>query len=72
MAGISQREYNESVDEALVLFGGGAPCCNVDPRLWGDFKELYKEYNDSIPKTVNWSFDQVNEWMDEYNKTNET
>ena len=42
MAGISQKEYNNQVDEALVLFGGGAPCCSIDPRLWGDFKELYK------------------------------
>ena len=60
---MSQREYNELVDEALVLFGGGAPCCDIDSRLWRDFKELYKELNDSVPKTVNWSFDQVLEWM---------
>ena len=66
MAGMSQREYNELVDEALVLFGGGAPCCNIDSRLWGDFKELYKEFNDAVPKTVDWSFDAVVEWMDEY------
>jgi hypothetical protein len=44
MAGLSQKEYNEQVDEALIMFGGGAPCCNIDPRLWGDFKELYKEF----------------------------
>ena len=69
---MSQREYNELVDEALVLFGGGAPCCNIDSRLWGDFKELYKEFNDAVPKTIDWSFDQVNEWMEEYNKTNES
>jgi hypothetical protein len=68
MAGISQKEYNNQVDEALVMFGGGAPCCNIDPRLWGDFKQMYKEFNDAVPKTVNWSFDQVNEWMDEYQK----
>jgi hypothetical protein len=68
MAGISQKEYNNQVDEALVMFGGGAPCCNIDPRLWGDFKEMYKEFNDAVPKTINWSFDQVNEWMDEYQK----
>lgn len=66
MAGMSQREYNELVDEALVLFGGGAPCCNIDQRLWGDFKELYKEFNDAVPKTTDWSFDQVVEWMDTY------
>ena len=68
MAGISQKEYNNQVDEALVMFGGGAPCCNIDPRLWGNFKEMYKEFNDAVPKTINWSFDQVNEWMDEYQK----
>jgi hypothetical protein len=70
MAGMSNREYYELVDESLVLFGGGAPCCNIDSRLWSDFKELYKEFNDSVPKTIDWSFDQVNEWMEEYNKTN--
>jgi hypothetical protein len=68
MAGMSQREYNELVDESLVLFGGGAPCCNIDPRLWADFKELYKEFNDAVPKTVNWSFDQVQDWMEAYNE----
>jgi len=66
MAGISQKEYNELVDESLVLFGGGAPCANIDARLWSDFKDLYKELNDSVPKTVNWSFDQVNEWIKGY------
>jgi hypothetical protein len=66
MAGISQKEYNEQVDEALIMFGGGAPCCNIDPRLWGDFKEMYKEYNDKVPKTIDWSFDACVEWMDEY------
>jgi hypothetical protein len=71
MAGISQKEYNELVDESLVLFGGGAPCCNIDARLWSDFKELYKELNESVPKTVDWSFDQVNEWMEAYNKHKE-
>jgi len=68
MSGMPQREYNELVDEALVLFGGGAPCCNIDPRLWGDFKSLYKEFNDAVPKTVDWSFDAVQDWMNEYNK----
>lgn len=68
MAGMSQREYNELVDEALVLFGGGAPCCNIDSRLWADFKELYKELNESVPRTTEWSFDQVVEWMDAYEK----
>jgi len=72
MAGIPLKEYNNQVDEALVLFGGGAPCCNIDPRLWGDFKELFKEFNESVPKTTDWSFDQVCDWMDEYNKTNES
>jgi hypothetical protein len=71
MAGISQREYNELVDESLVLFGGGAPCCNIDPRLWGDFKVLHKELNESVPRTVDWSFDQVSEWMNAYNKHEE-
>lgn len=66
MAGMSQREYNELVDEALVLFGSNAPCCNIDPQLWGEFKKLYKVFNESVPKTVDWSFDQVVEWMDEY------
>lgn len=66
MAGISQKEYNNQVDEALIMFGGEAPCCNIDPRLWGDFKELYKEFNDAVPKTVNWSHNAVVEWMDEY------
>jgi hypothetical protein len=66
MAGISQKEYNELVDESLVLFGGGAPCCNIDVRLWGDFKEMYKEFNDAVPKSAQWSYDQVVEWMDEY------
>lgn len=68
MAGISNKEYYELVDESLVLFGGGAPCANIDQRLWSDFKDLYKEYNRAIPKVVDWSFDQVNEWMEEYKK----
>lgn len=72
MAGISNKEYYEMVDESLVLFGGGAPCCNIDQRLWSDFKELFKEFNESVPKTTDWSFDQVNEWMEEYNKANES
>jgi hypothetical protein len=71
MAGMSNKEYYELVDESLVLFGGGAPCCNIDARLWGDFKELYKEFNDSVPKTIDWSFDQVNEWMEAYSKHKE-
>lgn len=66
MAGLSQKEYNEQVDESLIMFGGEAPCCNIDPRLWGDFKEMYKEFNDAVPKTVNWSHNAVVEWMDEY------
>ena len=68
MAGISQKEYNNQVDEALVLFGGGAPCCSIDPRLWGNFKELYKEFNDTIPRSAEWAFDQVVEWMDEFQR----
>ncbi len=63
---MSQREYNELVDEALVLFGGGAPCCNIDARLWADFKKLYKEFNDAVPKTIDWCYDACVEWMDEY------
>jgi hypothetical protein len=68
MAGMSLKEYNNLVDESLVLFGGGAPCCSIDARLWGDFKELYKEFNTKAPRTENWSYDQVVEWMEEYNK----
>lgn len=68
MAGISQKEYNNQVDEALVLFGGGAPCCSIDPRLWGDFKELYKEFNKSVPRSAEWSFDAVTEWVSEYQR----
>lgn len=68
MSGMSQKEYNELVDESLVMFGGGAPCANIDSRLWGDFKSLYKQYNQAVPKVIDWSFDQVNEWMEEYSK----
>jgi hypothetical protein len=68
MAGITNKEYYELVDESLVMFGGGAPCCNIDARLWGEFKKLYKEYNDAVPKTIDWSFDQVSEWVEAYNK----
>lgn len=68
MAGLSQKEYNEQVDESLILFGGGAPCANIDPRMWGNFKELYKEYNDAVPKVINWSYDQVFEWLEEYSR----
>jgi len=68
MAGMSQREYDELVNESLIMFGGGAPCANIDARMWGDFKESYKEFNDRVPKVVDWSFDQVFEWMEEYNK----
>ena len=66
MAGISQKEYNEQVDEALIMFGGGAPCANIDPRMWGDFKHLYKEFNDAVPKVINWSFDAVHDWIKGY------
>lgn len=65
---MSDREYYELVDESLVLFGGGAPCANIDQRLWLDFKTKYKEFNGSVPKVVNWSFDQVTEWLAEYDK----
>lgn len=68
MAGISDKEYYNYVDEALVLFGGGAPCVNIDPRLWNKFKDEYKEFNDSVPKTTNWSFDQVQEWINAQEK----
>lgn len=68
MAGLSTKEYNNLVDESLVLFGGGAPCCSIDQRLWGDFKELFKELNEQVPRSTEWSFDQVVEWMDAYNK----
>ena len=66
MAGIPNKEYYNMVDEQLVLFGGGAPCANIDGRLWSDFKDRHKELNDSVPKTTDWSFDQVNEWLEEY------
>jgi hypothetical protein len=69
MAGISQKEYNNQVDEALIMFGSNAPCCSIDPRMWGDFKELYKEFNDAVPKSINWSFDQVTEWLEGYEKS---
>jgi hypothetical protein len=66
MAGISDKEYYNYVDEALVLFGGGAPCVNIDPRLWNKFKDEYKEFNDAVPKTVDWCYDACVEWLDEY------
>ena len=66
MAGISDKEYYNRVDEQLVLFGGGAPCVNIDSRLWNDFKDRHKELNDSVARTTDWSFDQVNEWLEEY------
>ena len=69
MAGLSNKEYYNLVDESLVLFGGGAPCCNIDQRLWDDFKHLYKEFNRANPKTIDWSFDQVNDWMQEYSES---
>ena len=56
------------VDESLVLFGGGAPCANIDARMWSDFKALYRQYNDSVPKVVDWSYDQVFEWCEAYNE----
>ena len=68
MAGMSQKEYNELVDESLILFGGGAPCANIDARMWADFKQLYKQYNDAVPKVVDWSYDQVFEWVEAYNE----
>jgi hypothetical protein len=68
MAKLSQKEYNEQVDESLILFGGGAPCANIDPRMWGEFKVLYKEYNDAVPKVINWSYDSVFEWLQVYNE----
>jgi len=71
MAGMSQREYNELVDESLILFGGGAPCANIDSRMWADFKQLYKQYNDAVPKVTDWSYDQVFEWLEAYNEQNE-
>jgi hypothetical protein len=66
---MSDKEYYNYVDEALVLFGGGAPCANIDARLWSDFKESYKEFNDAVPKTVNWSYDACVEWLDAYNES---
>lgn len=69
MAGLSQKEYNNQVDESFILFGGGAPCCSIDPRMWSEFKELFKEFNESVPKTSQWSYDQVCDWMDEYKKS---
>lgn len=70
MAGLTNKEYYNLVDEQLVLFGGGAPCANIDQRLWLDFKDLYKEYNGSVPKVVNWSYDQVTEWLEVYKEQN--
>jgi len=66
MAGITDKEYYNFVDEALVMFGGGAPCVHIDRRMWSDFTEKYKVYNDRIPKTIDWSFDQVTEWLEAY------
>lgn len=68
MAGLSEKEYNNQVDESLILFGGGAPCANIDPRMWADFKQLYKQYNDAVPKVVDWSFDSVATWLEEYSR----
>jgi hypothetical protein len=65
MAGLSTKEYNNLVDENLVLFGSEAPCCNIDPRLWDDFKIAYKEKWQRVPKTIDWSFDQVTLWLKE-------
>jgi hypothetical protein len=36
--------------------------------MWGDFKELYKAYNDAVPKVINWSYDQVDDWIKAYNE----
>ena len=66
MAGISDKEYYNYVDESLVLFGGGSPCVNIDPRLWNKFKDEYKEFNKAVPKTIDWSYDACVEWLDEY------
>lgn len=68
---MTDKEYYNYVDESLVLFGGGAPCVNIDPRLWTKFKDTYKEFNDSVPKTVDWEYDQVVEWLDEYLRSQE-
>ena len=68
MAGMSQREYDELVNESIIMFGGGAPCANIDARMWADFKKLYKQFNDAVPKVVDWSYDQVFDWMKEYNE----
>lgn len=66
MAGMSQREYDELVNESIIMFGGGAPCANIDARMWADFKKLYKQFNDAVPKVVDWSFDSVATWLEEY------
>lgn len=68
---MTDKEYNNQVDESLVLFGGGAPCVNIDPKMWTEFKQLYKQYNDAVPKVINWSYDQVFEWIEAYNEQNE-
>lgn len=68
MAGITNKEYYNLVDENLVLFGGGAPCANVDGRMWTDFKELYKEYSKGKPTVTDWSFDDVSLWIEEFKK----
>lgn len=66
MSGLSEKEYNNQVDEALAMFGGGAPCVNVDPRQWALFKKQFQELNGYQPKTIDWSFDQVSDWLTGY------
>lgn len=68
MAGLSDKEYYDFVDEALVLYGGGAPCASIDNRLWYRFKDKFKKINACTPKVVDWSYDQVCDWMKEYDK----
>ena len=65
MAGLSTREYNNLIDENLVLFGSNSPCCSIDPRKWDDFKFAYKEKWQRVPKATDWSFDQVEQWFKE-------
>ena len=59
--------------DKVALIAGLEISDKISPEeAYQQIKELYKEFNDSVPKTVDWSFDQVNEWMEEYNKANES
>lgn len=57
-------EYDALRDSYLKERGEHAPCHEVDPRLWGNYSDLYKDENGHRPRGDAHTYAVVIAWME--------